>query len=52
LFLESATNPFLTNPIRMSIVLVSPVVLMHLASMPLQFLERGSVPVIGSAGAL
>jgi hypothetical protein len=51
-FLELATNPFLTNPIDMSIVLVSLVVLKRLASMPPHSLERGSVPVIGSAGAL
>lgn len=33
-FLESATNPFLTNPIGMAIVLLSLVVLKRLASMP------------------
>jgi hypothetical protein len=49
-FLESVTNPFLTNPIGMSMVLVSLVVLKRLASMPSEALERGPVPVIESAG--
>lgn len=52
-FIESATNPFLTNPIGMSMVLVSLVVLKLLGTMPPEPLEQPALtapmePVLGA----
>jgi hypothetical protein len=52
-YLESATNPYLTNPIGMSMVLLSLVVLKLLGTMPLEPLEQPALaspmePVLGA----